>query len=61
MRSRRPHTRHIASHNLNAQKVINWKRYFKENLIRKYLGERITKEVVVIRIESYFFLRFTEE
>ena len=40
------------SHILNAQNVINWKRNFKENKIRKYLWERITKEVVIIRIES---------
>ena len=25
-----------------------------ENVIEKYLGERIKKEVVIIRIESYF-------
>ena len=41
------------------QKVINWKRNFKDNLTKKYLGERITKEVVIIRIESYF-LHFPE-
>ena len=38
---------------LNVQKVINCKGNFKENGIKKYLGERITKEVVIIRIESY--------
>ena len=26
-----------------------------ENVIKKYLGERIIKEVGIIRIESYFF------
>ena len=35
---------------LNAQNVINWKRNFKEHIIKKYLEERITKEVVIIRI-----------
>ena len=25
-----------------------------ENVVKKYLGERIIKEVVIIRIESYF-------
>ena len=50
----------FARHSLNARNVINWKRYFKEKIIKKYLGERIKKEVVIIRIESYFFLRFTE-
>ena len=38
---------------LNALTVINWKRYFKENKIKKYLGKIITKEVVIIKIESY--------
>ena len=41
-------------HSLNVRTVINWKRNFKENITKKYLGERITKEVVIIRIESYF-------
>ena len=41
-------------HSLNAQNVINCKRNIKENIIKKYLGERITKEVVILRIESYF-------
>ena len=41
-------------HSLNGRKVINLKRNFKENIIKKYLGKRITKEVVIIRIESYF-------
>ena len=38
-------TRHSERHSLNAWNVINWKRYFEENIIKKYLGERITKEV----------------
>ena len=46
--------RHSAHHGLNARNVVNWKRNFKENIIKKYLGERIIKEVVIIRIESYF-------
>ena len=42
-------TRHSARHSLNyAQNVINLKRNFKENIIKNYLGERITKEVVMI-------------
>ena len=41
-------------HSLNARNIINWKRNFKENIIKKCLGERITKIVVIIRIESYF-------
>ena len=44
----------FARHSLNARNVINWKRNFKEKIIQKYLGERIKKEVVIIRIESYF-------
>ena len=40
-----------AGHSLNAQ---NRKRNVKGNIIKKYLGERIMKEVVIIRIESYF-------
>ena len=39
---------------LNARNVINWERNFKENIVKKNLGERIRKEVVIIRIESYF-------
>ena len=41
-----------ACHSLNVRNIINWKRNFKENIIKKYLGERIMKEVVIIRIES---------
>ena len=48
--SRRLRTRHC----LNAQNVIDWKRNVKENIIKKYLRERTIKEVVIIRIESYF-------
>ena len=44
----------FARHSLNAQNVINWERNFKENIIKQYLGERLKKEVVIIRIESYF-------
>ena len=44
----------FARHSLNARNIINWKRNFKEKIIKKYLGERIKKEVVIIRIESYF-------
>ena len=33
----------FARHSLNARNVINWERNFKENLIKKYLGERIRK------------------
>ena len=44
----------FARHSLNARNVINWERNFKENVVKKYLGERIWKEVVIIRIESYF-------
>ena len=45
----------FARHSLNARNVINWERNFKENiLIKEYLGERIRKGVVIIRIESYF-------
>ena len=44
----------FARHSLNARNVINWERNFKENIIKKYLGERIRKEVEIIRIESYF-------
>ena len=52
--------RHSARHHLNARNIINWKRYFKENILKKkYLGERIRIEVVIIRNESYF-LHFTE-
>ena len=47
-------TCHSARHSLNARNVINWKHNFKENKIKKDLGERITKEVVIIKIESYF-------
>ena len=45
-----------ARHSLNAQNIINRKHSFKENIIQKYFGERIIKEVVItcIRIESYF-------
>ena len=32
--------------------LVNWERNFEENIIEKYLGERIRKEVVIIRIES---------
>ena len=45
---------------LNAQNVINRKRNVKENIIVKCSGERIMKEVVIIGIESYFFLHFTD-
>ena len=44
----------FARHSLNARNIINWERNFKENIIKRYLGERIRKEVVIIRIESYF-------
>ena len=44
-----------ALHSPNARNVTNWKRNFKVNIIEKYLGKRIMKEVVTIRIESYFF------
>ena len=44
----------LARHSLNARNVINWKRNFKKGIFKKYLGERIKKEVVIIRIESYF-------
>ena len=47
-------TSKFARHSLNARNVIYWERNFKENIIKKYLGERISKEVVIIRIESYF-------
>ena len=50
----RVRTRHSALHSLNAWNVINWRHTFKEIIIKKYLGERITKEVVIIRIKSYF-------
>ena len=43
---------HCARHGLNARNVINWKRNFMENIIKKYLGERITKEVVVLKNEA---------
>ena len=33
--SRRLRTRHSTRHRLNARKVINWKRNFKENLLTK--------------------------
>ena len=33
----------FASHSLNARNVINCERNFKENIIKKYLGERIRK------------------
>ena len=46
--------RHSAPHSLNARNVFNWKHNFKENIIKKYLGERLMKEVVIIRIESGF-------
>ena len=45
---------HSACHSLNEQNVINWKGNFKDNIIKKCLGKRITKEVVILRIESYF-------
>ena len=45
---------HGACHSLNARNLNNWKLNFKESIIRKYLGERITEEVVIISIESYF-------
>ena len=41
-------------HSLNARNVINWKRYFKEKIFKKCLGERIKNEFVIIRIYSYF-------
>ena len=44
----------LARHSLNARNVINLKRNFKKRIFKKYLGERIKKEVVIIRIESYF-------
>ena len=44
----------FARHSLNVRNVINWERNFKEDIIKKYLGERIRKEVEIIRIESYF-------
>ena len=44
----------FARHSLNARNVINWERNFKENIIKKYLDKLIRKEVVIIRIESYF-------
>ena len=37
--------RQRARHRLNAQTAINWKRNFKENIIKKYLEEIIRKEV----------------
>ena len=43
-----------AYHSLNARNVINWKSNFKEDMIKLHLGERITNEVVIIGIESYF-------
>ena len=46
--------RHSARHSLNAQNVFNWKGNFKENIMKKCLGERIMKEVVIIRTEGYF-------
>ena len=45
-----------ARHSLNTRNVINWKRNFKENIIKKYLEENITKEVVIIRIKVIFLL-----
>ena len=47
-------TYHSAHHSLNAWNFINWKRNFKENIFNKYQGEKITKDVMIIRIESYF-------
>ena len=44
----------LARHSLNTRNVINLERNFKENIIKKCLGERIRKVVVIIRIESYF-------
>ena len=44
----------FARHSLNARNVNNWERDFKENIIKKYVGERIRKEVAIKRIESYF-------
>ena len=44
----------FARHSLNARNVVNWKRKFKERIFKRYLGKRIKKEVVIIRIESYF-------
>ena len=43
-----------ARHSLNAQNVIKLMRNFKKTYLKNYLGERITKEVVIIRIESCF-------
>ena len=47
---------------MNTPRIINLKPNFKVNIIKKDLGERIKKGVVIncIRIESYF-LPFTEE
>ena len=54
MRSRRILILNVATSAFapHARYVINWERNFKENIIKKYLGERIRKEVVIIRIES---------
>ena len=45
----------FARHSLNARNVIDWKRNFKEIILKEYLGERIKKDVVIIRVESNFF------
>ena len=47
----------FARHSINARNVINWKRNFKGKIIKQYLGERIKKEVVIVRIESYLKCR----
>ena len=47
-------TYHSARHSQNAWNFINWKLNFKENIFNKYQGEKITKDVIIIRIESYF-------
>ena len=44
----------LCSNSLNVRNLVNWKCNFKENIIKEYFGERITKEVVIISIEIYF-------
>ena len=53
-RKRRRHS-HSARYSLNTRNGINWKRNFKENIIKNYLGERITIEVVIFSNWKLFF------
>ena len=43
-----------ALHSLNARNVFTGERNFKENIVKKYLEERITKVVLIMRMKVIF-------